>query len=242
LLASSLSRAWGRGPGPGNLTLHWYRWALVDNAATQAAVIHSFTYAALAATLAVTVGTLIAYAVARRLVACAQLLGFIAMAPFVVPGIVLSIGFFAAYSHRPLLLYGSGAMLTVAFTARFLPIAYSCLGAMLQGLSPDLENAARTLGAGQLRTLSRITLPLLRRGLLAGWLLVFIPALRELSSAIFLFTPRTATMTTMIFDLSDAGNFEAVATMGVLILSMTLAVVALAYHFLGRDFLRTESI
>ncbi len=110
---------------------------------------------------------------------------------------------------------------------------------MVAAVNADLENAARTLGATRLRALRTITAPLLRRGLLASWLLVFIPAIRELSSAIFLFTPRTATMTTQIFDFTDAGNYEAVATLAILILAITIVIVSVAYRFLGRDFMET---
>ena len=163
------------------------------------------------------------------------------MAPFVVPGIVLAIGIYAAYSHPPLLLYGTAAILIIAFTTRFLPIAYSNLNTMIAAVNVDLENAARTLGATRLRALRTITAPLLRRGLLASWLLVFIPAIRELSSAIFLFTPRTATMTTQIFDFTDAGNYEGVATLAIIILAITIVIVSVAYRFLGRDFMETTS-
>ena len=82
-------------------------------------------------------------------------------------------------------------------------------------------------------TFRRITVPLLRRSILANWLLVFVPSLRELSSAIFLFTPATAVMSTLIFDLSDAGNFEAVSTLGVLMMLLTFALVLLAYRVFG---------
>ncbi|TAM92779.1 iron ABC transporter permease, partial [bacterium] len=205
LFAVSISRAWGKGPVPGNLTLHWYRWALIDNLESRTAIMHSLTYGAAAATISVILAILIAYAVLRKLVAGAQVLGFLCMAPFVVPGIVLAIGFFSAYAHPPVLLYGTAGMLIVAFATRFLPVAYSNSTSVLRGINPELENAARTLGAGRLRTLFSITAPLLRRGLLSGWLLVFIPAIRELSCAVFLFTPHTAVMTTMMFDFSDAG-------------------------------------
>src|SRR5205807_1230984 len=109
-----------------------------------------------------------------------------------VPGIVLAIGFFAAYARPPLVLYGTAWMLIVAFATRFLPIAYAGSESALRSLDLELENAARTLGSGRLRTFGRITIPLLRRSILANWLMVFIPSLRELSSAVFLFTPATA--------------------------------------------------
>jgi iron(III) transport system permease protein len=108
-------------------------------------------------------------------------------------------------------------------------------------VSPDLENAARTLGASRLQAMTSVTAPLLRNGLVASWLLVFIPAIRELSSAIFLFTPRTATMTTQIFDFSDAGNYEAVATFEILILGITLAIVTIAYRLLGNNVMESRT-
>ena len=144
-------------------------------------------------------------------------------------------GFLAAYSRPPVLLYGTAFILIAAYTTRFLPIAYSNGAAILQGINVDLENAARTLGAGRLHSMWAVTLPLLRRGLLSGWLLVFIPALRELSASVFLFTPRTHVITTVMFDFSDAGNYEAVSTMGLLMMVVTFFVVLIAYRFLGRD-------
>jgi iron(III) transport system permease protein len=241
LLATSVSRIWSDGPVPGNLTLYWYQWAIFDNEETRKAIWHSLEYGAAAATVATVIALLIAYTANRRLFPGAQALGVVCMAPFVVPGIVLAIGIYAAYSHPPLLLYGTSAILIIAFTTRFLPIAYSNLNTMVAAINTDLENAARTLGATRIRALRTITAPLLRRGLLASWLLVFIPAIRELSSAIFLFTPRTATMTTQIFDFSDAGNYEGVSTLAILILAITLVIVSVAYRFLGKDFMETSS-
>jgi iron(III) transport system permease protein len=233
LLATSLSRAWGNGPVPGNLTLDWYRWALVDNQAARAAIQHSLLYAAAAATIVSILALITAYASARRLLPAARVLGFVAMAPFVVPGIVLAIGFYSAYARPPLLLYGTAWMLILAFATRFLPIAYSGSETALRGLDVDLENAVRTLGGSQLTTFRRVTVPLLRRSILANWLLVFVPSLRELSAAIFLFTPATAVMSTLIFDLSDAGNFEPVSALGIIMMLLTFVLVALAYRLFG---------
>lgn len=241
LLLVSLERAWGRGPfAPGNLTAYWYRWAIFENPTTRHAIEHSLEYSAAAASIALVVATLVAYMVGRRLLPFVSILGFVAMAPFVVPGIVLAIGFFAAYSHPPLLLYGTAGILIAAYATRFLPIAYSNGASILQSINVDLENAARTLGASRIHSLWAVTLPLLRTGLLTGWLLVFIPALRELSASVFLFTPRTHVITTVIFDFSDAGNYEAVSTMGVLMMVITFAIVALAYRFIGRDVTRAR--
>lgn len=233
LLATSLSHAWGRGPVPGNLTLHWYWWALVENGSARLAIQHSLLYATVAATIATLLALFAAYAAGRRLLPGARALAFVAMAPFVVPGIVLAIGFFAAYARPPVVLYGTAWMLIIAFATRFLPIAYSGSEAALRSIEVELENAARTLGSTPLVTFRRITLPLLRRSVLATWLMAFIPSLRELSSAVFLFTPATAVMTTLIFDLSDAGNFESVSALGIIMMVLTFALVAVAYRMFG---------
>ncbi|GAC1535478.1 MAG: iron ABC transporter permease [Myxococcales bacterium] len=234
LLATSLSKAWGKGLVPDNLTLHWYRWALIDNADARHAIQHSLTYAGAAATIATVLAVFTAYVSLRRLLPGARILGFIAVAPFVVPGIILAIGFFSAYARPPLVLYGTGWMLIVAFATRFLPIAYSGSESALRSIDPELEHAARTLGSTALRTFARITLPLLKRSIVATWLVAFIPALRELSSAVFLFTPSTAVMTNLIFDLSDGGNFEPVSALGVIMMALTFLLIALAYRLLGR--------
>src|SRR5207248_9960213 len=147
------------------------------------AIVHSLSYAAVAASGATLLALFTGYVAARRLVPAAHLLGYLAKAPFVAPGIVLAIGFFSAYARPPLVLYGTAWMLIVAFTTRFLPIAYAGSEAALHSIDRELENAARTLGGSQWTTFRRVTLPLLRRGLLANWLLVFIPSLRELSAA-----------------------------------------------------------
>jgi iron(III) transport system permease protein len=225
LLMISLSKAWGLGLRPDNLTLDWYAYALFRNSQTRTAIVNSLLYASGAATLCIFVGVVIAYIVERRLIRGAALLGGLASIPIIIPGIVLSVGFFAAYTQPPLRLYGTAAILIAAFSATFLPIAYSHAGALLKGISRDLEWAARAVGAGEARTFASITFPLMRVGLLAGWLLVFIPVTRELSVAIFLVTPSTNVMATLIYNFQDGGNYEAVCALSVLLLLGTFVVV-----------------
>jgi iron(III) transport system permease protein len=235
LLVTSLSRSWGNGPTPANFTFHWYHWALFENADIRTAIAHSFSYGTVAASLALALGAVAAYVAARRLVPGAAALGALCTAPVVVPGIVLALGLFAAYSRPPFVLYGTAAMLVLAFATRFLPVAFSNLSSLVRGLHPDLENAARSLGASRARVLTGITLPVLRRGLVATWLLVFIPTLRELSAAVFLSTPKTAVITTMLYNYTDEGNFEPVATLGILMMAITLVIVLIVNRLNARD-------
>ena len=120
----------------------------------------------------------------------AGVLGFLCIAPFVIPGIVLAIGFYAAYAPPPLALYGTALILILAFTTRFLPIGYVNASAAMRSINPEMEEAVRILGGSRITALRRVVAPLLKRSLLGAWLLIFIPATRELSTAIFLYGPR----------------------------------------------------
>ena len=159
------------------------------------------------------------------------------MAPFVVPGIVLAIGFYAAYAPPPLALYGTATILILAFATRFLPIGYANADAAIRSINPEMEDAVRILGGGRLLAIRRVLAPLLQRSLIGAWLLVFIPATRELSTAMFLYGPNTRTMSVMLFDMSEEGNFESLAALGFLLLASPWSSSASASRLLGRDFM-----
>jgi iron(III) transport system permease protein len=159
------------------------------------------------------------------------------MAPFVIPGIVLAIGFYAAYAPPPLGLYGTAAIIILAFIARFLPISYGTAAAGMRSINPEMEEAVRVLGGGRFTAIRHVVAPLLKKTLFAGFLLVFIPATRELSAAIFLVGPNTRVMSVLIFDMTEEGRFEAVAAIGCIILVTTTFFVWLGFKLVGRDFM-----
>jgi iron(III) transport system permease protein len=237
LLQASFAKAWGRGLSWSNITIDNYTYLLFRHEMALTSIWNTLWFSAAAATLAVTIAVLVAYIVARRLVPFGSALGFLAMAPFVIPGIVMAIGFYAAYAAPPLALYGTALIIILAFTARFLPIAFANSAAAMRAVHPEMEEASRILGGGRLLTIRRITAPLIRRSLLGGWLIVFIVASRELSSAVFLVGPRTRTMAVLLYDLSEAGNFEVLSAFGGLLLAITLVFVVIGMKLAGRDFM-----
>ena len=237
LAQAALAKAWGRGFSVDNLTLGNFRYLLFQHETAAQSVINSFTYAAAAACIAMVLALSIAYIVSRRLLPWAGVLSFVAMAPFVVPGIVLAIAFYAAYAPPPLALYGTATILILAFATRFLPIGYANADAAIRSINPEMEDAVRILGGGRLLAIRRVLAPLMKRSLIGAWLLVFIPATRELSTAMFLYGPKTRTMSVMLMDMSEEGNFENLAALGFLLLASTLIIVGLASSMLGRDFM-----
>ncbi len=162
-------------------------------------------------------------------------------APVVIPGVVLAVALFVAYTRPPFLLYGTLWILFIAYLTKEMPVGYSQADATMRGIHPELEEAGRILGAGRLRVLREITAPLARSGIIATWCFVFIGVIRELSASIILFTPNTKVMSVVIFDLKEEGQFGAIAVLGLFMLVMTFAIVALMQALLGRDVLGARS-
>ncbi len=237
VLQAAFAKAWGRGFSLDNLTLKNLTFVLVDQPITRTATVHTFVYGGVAAALALGLALALAYIVQRRLVPFGRALSNVAIAPFVIPGIFPAIGFYAAYTSPPLMLYGTGWILILAFTTRFLPIAYANSDAALRAINPELEDAVRILGGGRLLALRRIVGPLMKRGLAGAFILVFIPATRELSSAIFLYTTGTQVLSVLLFDKSDEGNFEYLSAIGLILVVVTVTLVLAGFRLVGRDFM-----
>jgi len=241
LAQAAFAKAWGRGLRLDNLTLDNFAYLLFRHPGARGSIVNSFEYAGSAATIALLLAVGIAYIASRRLVRFGGMLGILCMTPFVIPGIVLAIAFYGAYAPPPFSLYGTGLILILAFTTRFLPIAYSSVNASIRSINPEMEEAVRILGGGRGMAIRRVLAPLMKRSLVGAWLLVFIPASRELSTAMFLYGPSTRPMSIMLLDLSEEGNFELLAALGFLLLAATFVIVALGMRLVGRDFMLRRS-
>ena len=239
IIQAAFSKAWGKGLSIDNFTLDNLYFTLFENDLTRNATINTFVYAGSASILAIALASCIAYIVNRQLVnkQVAGVLSFLTMAPFVIPGIVLAIGFYAAYANPPFSLYGSAWMLILAFTTRFLPIAFTNSNAAIKSINPELEDAVRILGGTRLTAITKVVFPLLKRSLAGAFILVFIPATRELSAAVFLYSINTQVLSVLLFDKSDEGNFEMLAAIGLILVTITILLILIGFRLLGRDFM-----
>jgi iron(III) transport system permease protein len=214
-------------------TLHNIQFVFFELSATQLALKNTFVLGALAATLGTLLAVVVAYLTTRKAIAGYRMLGFLATAPVAIPGIVLGVGLFLAYTRPPFILYGTLSILLIAFVTISLPAAYQQLQAAIRTVHPELEEAGRILGATRLQALRRITAPLLRTGVIATWCFIFVGVIRELSAAIMLFTSETKVISVLIFDLNESGDLGAIAVLGLMMLAITYAVVILANRIPG---------
>ena len=206
---------------------------------TQLALKNTFLLCVMAATLGTVLALVISYLAARQAIWGHRALGFLATAPVAVPGIVLGVALFLAYTRPPLVLYGTLWILLLAYLTLQLPSAYQQLRAAFHGIHPELEEASRILGATRLQALAHVTAPLLRSGLIATWCFIFIGTMRELSAAILLFTADTKVVSTVIYDLNEGGDLGQIAVLGITMLVITFSVVGLANRLPGLGPLRS---
>ncbi|MDH3445617.1 MAG: iron ABC transporter permease [Deltaproteobacteria bacterium] len=240
LLKAALSKAWALPLTWDNFTLKNFMFALFQYDDTQRAIYNTFKLGILTATVGTVIATLVAYITNRNLFKGAQYLTFFALAPLVIPGIVLAVGLFIAYTRPPLVLYGTIWILFVAFLTKEMPIGFSQAESTFKSIHPELEDASRIIGANRLTSLLDITAPLARSGLIAAWSFIFIGVIRELSAAILLFAPTSKVVSVVIFDLKEEGQVGVIAVLGILLLFVSFAVILLVHWLAGRDVVATR--
>jgi iron(III) transport system permease protein len=240
LLKAAFSKAWALPLTWDNFTLRNFAFAFFEYGDTQRAIYNTFKLGILTATLGTVLATLIAYITNRNLFRGARYLTFFALAPLVIPGIVLAVGLFIAYTQPPLVLYGTIWILFVAFLTKEMPIGFSQAESTFKSIHPELEDASRIIGANRLISLRDITAPLARSGLIAAWSFIFIGVIRELSAAILLFAPSSKVVSVVIFDLKEEGQVGVIAVLGTLLLVASFAVILAVQWLAGRDVVATR--
>jgi iron(III) transport system permease protein len=240
LFKAALSKAWALPLTWDNLTVKNFSFAFFEYGDTQRAIYNTFILGILTATIGTLVATLIAYITNRNLFRGARYLTFFALAPLVIPGVVLAVGLFISYARPPLVLYGTIWILFVAYLTKEMPIGFSQAESTFKSIHPELEDASRIIGANRLTSLKDVTAPLARSGLIAAWSFIFIGVIRELSASILLFAPTSKVVSVVIFDLKEEGQVGVISVLGILLLAVSFAVILAVHWYAGRDVVATR--
>ena len=231
LIAVSLSKSWGLSFWKG-LTLDNYRFVLFEYNVTQRAILNSLLLATLAATIAVLLGAVIGWIDVRTKAKGRRLLDYAALVPLGLPGIVMAVALIQFWLTMPVALYGTLTILLLAYIGRYIPLGVRAANTSLRQIDASLEESARVLGASWARTLREVTLPLIRPGLFAGWLLVFVPVIQELSASILLFSSSSITLAVAVYNLYETGYTEPVAALAMVNMAI-ISTALLAAHWLA---------
>jgi iron(III) transport system permease protein len=188
---------------------------------------HSLVASGLAATAAVLAALPVAVLAIRYPTHASRLLERLSYAGNALPGLViaLSLVFFAARYASPV--YQTLALLVFAYVVRFFPQGLSGVESAFEAVSPRQEEAARSLGTGSVRTFTRVTLPLVRSGMLAGAALVFLSAMKELPATLLLRPIGFETLATDIWTLTQVGAYSSAAVPALVLVAVSAPVLYL---------------
>lgn len=152
-------------------------------------------------------GVMISYVIVKMKVKGKFLLEFLGVLPFSVPGTVIALGMILMWSGRfGINLYNTAWIIFVAYIARYMAFSLKSNSAALEQVHDSLEEAARACGATHWQSLKDIVLPLVKPGMVAAFFLIFLPALRELTTSVLLYGPTTRTIGVAIYALNEDGE------------------------------------
>ena len=175
----------------------------------------------------------IGYTVTRTNAPARRWIDIISTIPVAIPGLVIGVAYLWAWIGIPFGFYGSIWILALAFVARFMPDTVKALSSSLMQIHRELEEAAWLCGRGTLSTIRSIVLPLARPGVVAAMTLLFILAIRELGSSLFLYSSSTVVMAVKLLDYYEGGNVGLTAAFS-LVQMVILAVLISITHVLSR--------
>jgi iron(III) transport system permease protein len=187
------------------------------------------------ATIIMLVTSVICWIVVKTKLPGRWLLDNIASLPMVFPGIVLGLSIMILYLYVPIGVYGTIWILLIAYITRFLPYGLRYNTTSMLQIHKELEESAAMSGASWATTFRRIILPLLKPGLVAGWIYIMIVSIRELSSSILLYSPGTEVLSILIWELWENGQYVELSALGVMFIIALFVLVMLA-QWVGSKF------
>jgi len=204
-----------------NLTYILWDWKL-----TKDAIFNSFYLSLAAAFVTMIVGTMISYVLVKMKMRGKFILELLGVLPFSIPGTVIALGVILMWSGRfGLNLYNTAWIIFIAYIARYMAFSLKSNSAALAQVHDSLEEAARSCGATHWQALRDIVIPLIKPGMVAAFFLIFLPALRELTTSVLLYGPTTRTIGVAIYALNEDGET---------VYACTLASIALMIIVLGQ--------
>jgi iron(III) transport system permease protein len=173
----------------------------------------------------------IGYTVTRTAAPGRRAVDIISTLPVAIPGLVVGVAYLWAWIGLPGGLYGTIWILALAFIARFLPDTVKALSTSLMQIHRELEEAAWICGRGTLSTVRTIVLPLARPGVIAAMTLLFILAVRELGSSLFLYSSDSMVMAVLLLDYYDGGNISITAAFSLVQMVLLAVLIGIAHYF-----------
>ena len=179
---------------------------MFDNPLTITSIVNSMKVGVITAIVGGVLAFAIGYTVTRSRAPMRRIIDIITTIPVAIPGLVIGVAYLWAWIGLPIGIYGTLWILAFAFVARFMPDTVKVLSTSLMQIHRELEEAAWICGRGTVGTIASIVLPLARPGVVAAMTLLFILAIRELGSSLFLYSSGTMVMAVQLLGYYEGGN------------------------------------
>ncbi len=211
--------------------VHYSR--IFENARVYRAVLHSLFLAVSGATVAMGLAALVAYVTVKTKVAGRGVLEGLTFLPWAFPGTAFAIGLLWAYVRIPLPIYATIWILLIGYVTRFLPYGLRSVTSTIIQIHRELEEAAWTSGAGFWATFRHILIPLMRPGMVAGWILLATLFIREFSLSLFLYAPSSEPVGPLLYYLWLDGRTGSVGALGLLVSVISVVLIIVARRYSG---------
>jgi iron(III) transport system permease protein len=208
--------------------------AIFDNPLTVRSIYNTVEVGIITAVIGGTLAFAIGYTIHRTTLPGRRAIDLISTVPVAIPGLVVGVAYLWAWIGVPGGLYGTIWILALAFIARFMPDTVKALSTSFLQIHRELEEAAWVCGKGTLATIASIVLPLARPGVFASMTLLFVLAIRELGSSLFLYTSNTMVMSVLLLDYYEGGNIGKTAAFS-LVQTVLLGVLIGGANWLARS-------
>jgi iron(III) transport system permease protein len=209
----------------GSMTLDAYRYVLGYPVFLNA-VKNSVFLGAMAATLVVGITFIMAWIAQRTFKQYGWILDTLTFVPIAIPSVIIGASVLFAYLVLPIPVYNTIWILLIAYVTMYLPYGMRFTSGGIAQIHRELEEAAEVSGASSPQIFGRVLLPLLAPVLMAGWLYVFVLAVRELSASIFLSGPGTHVLGTISLTMwEEGGSYGAVCAMGIVQIIPLIVIV-----------------
>jgi iron(III) transport system permease protein len=217
------------------LTLDHYR-DVFGNRAFWNAFSNTMLLGVVGATATMALGGIVAYVTTRTRWRGRRLIDVLAWLPWMMPGMVLGIGFLWGFATLPhaIPIYGTLWALLLAYMALGTPVAVRVASGAYQQIATDIEECSRVHGAGWWQTLFRILVALAWPAFAVGWVLIFFGIMRELSASILLYAPNTEVLSVVMLKMWTGGKPEEVSVIGLLMLVLVLLFRWVQLRFIKR--------
>jgi iron(III) transport system permease protein len=217
-----------------NLTFDAYKF-IIHYPTLINAVANSLILAVGCATVVMLLTSVICWIVVKTKLPGRHLLDSLASLPMVFPGLVLGLALMIFYLYFDIGVYGTMWIMFIAYVTRFMPYGLRYNTTSMLQIHKELEESAAMSGASWGTTFYRIVLPLLKPGLMAGWIYIVIVSIRELSTSILLYSPGSEVISVLIWELWENGQYVELSALGVMFIVALFMLVMLA-QWVGRKF------